>query len=51
MEKTKRGKKYSSFLKNPCDFIMLITIVLLLAIGVIMVLSASSPTALSESRK
>ena len=45
----KKGKSFSSFLKNPIDFTLLITILLLLSIGLIMVLSASSPSALSES--
>lgn len=44
----KKKTKFSKFMNNPLDFIMLITIILLLAIGVIMVLSASAPTALSE---
>ena len=34
---------------NSIDYILLITVLLLLALGLIMVLSASSPTALSES--
>lgn len=33
---------------NPVDFIMLLTILLLLSLGIVMVLSASSPTALAE---
>ena len=45
----KKGKSFSSFLKNPIDFTLLITILLLLSIGLIMLLSASSPSALSES--
>ena len=45
----KKGKSFSSFLKNPIDFTILITILLLLSIGLIMLLSASSPSALSES--
>ena len=45
----KKGKSFSSFLKNPIDFTLLITILLLLTIGLIMLLSASSPSALSES--
>lgn len=45
----KKRKSFSSFLNNPIDFTLLITILLLLAIGLIMVLSASSPSALSES--
>lgn len=45
----KKGKSFSSFLKNPIDFTLLITILLLLSIGLIMVLSASSPSALSTT--
>lgn len=43
------NKKFSSFLENPIDYTLLITVLLLLTIGLIMVLSASSPTSLSES--
>ena len=49
MKKTK--KKFSSFLNNSIDYTLLITVLLLLALGLIMVLSASSPTALSEGGK
>lgn len=45
----KKKKKFSSFLNEPIDFTLLITILLLLTIGLVMVLSASSPSALSES--
>ena len=45
----KKKKNFSSFVNNPIDFTLLITILLLLSIGLIMVLSASSPSALSES--
>ena len=45
----KMKKSFSSFLNNPIDFTLLIVILLLLTIGLIMVLSASSPSALSES--
>lgn len=38
------------FLNNPIDYTLLITVLLLLSMGLIMVLSASSPTALSEGR-
>ncbi len=48
MTKKKTGK-FSSFLNNPIDFTLLITIILLLGIGLIMVLSASSPSALAET--
>lgn len=49
MEKKKKIQKFSWFLNNPVDYTLVITILLLLAIGLVMVLSASSPTALSES--
>ena len=47
--KKRKEKKFSSFLNNPIDFTLLITILLLLSLGLIMVLSASSPSALAES--
>ncbi len=47
----KKNKKFSSFLDNPIDYTLLITVLLLLTLGLIMVLSASSPTSLSESGK
>lgn len=49
MAKKKKEKSFSSFLNNPMDFTLIITILLLLSIGLIMLLSASSPSALSES--
>ena len=45
----KKKKSFSSFVNNTIDFTLLITILLLLSIGLVMVLSASSPSALSES--
>ena len=45
----KKTEKFSSFLNNPMDFTLLITIILLLGIGLIMLLSASSPSALAET--
>lgn len=48
MVKKKKEKSFSSFLNNPIDFTLLITILLLLGIGLVMVLSASSPSALSQ---
>lgn len=48
-KKKKKSRNFSSFLRNPVDYTLVITILLLLAIGLVMVLSASSPTALSES--
>lgn len=47
----KKNKKFSSFLDNPIDYTLLITVLLLLTLGLIMVLSASSPKSLSESGK
>lgn len=49
MAKRRKEKSFSSFLNNPFDFTILITILLLLSIGLIMVLSASSPSALAKS--
>ena len=49
MAKKKKESSFSSFVNNPIDFTLLITILLLLSIGLIMVLSASSPSALAES--
>jgi cell division protein FtsW len=49
MAKKKKEKNFSSFLNNPIDFTIVLTILLLLGIGLVMVLSASSPSALSES--
>ena len=48
MAKKKKEKSFSSFLNNPIDFTLVITILFLLGIGLVMVLSASSPSALSE---
>ena len=48
MAKIKKQKSFSKFLNNPFDFTLLITILLLLGIGLVMVLSASSPSALSK---
>lgn len=51
MSVKKKEKKFSNFLNNPVDFTLVITVLLLLVLGLVMVLSASSPTSLSESRK
>src|SRR5574344_355753 len=48
-EKQKKAKKFSSFLNNKLDYVLLVTILLLLALGVVMVLSASAPSSLSEN--
>ena len=52
---TQKVKKMNSksdigFWNNPIDYTLLITVLLLLSLGLIMVLSASSPTALSEGK-
>ncbi len=44
----KKVKKFSSFINNPIDYTLVITILLLITIGLVMVLSASSPSALSK---
>lgn len=49
MAKKKELKGFSSYLNNSMDFTLLITVLLLLSIGLVMVLSASSPTSLQES--
>lgn len=49
MQKNKKVKRFSSFLNNKLDYILLITILLLLSLGVVMVLSASAPSSLSET--
>lgn len=49
MAKKRKEKSFSSFLNNPIDFTLVITILLLLGIGLVMVLSASSPSALAQT--
>ena len=44
----KKSSKFSWFLNNPVDFTLVIIILTLLCLGLIMVLSASSPKSLSE---
>lgn len=50
MAHNKKESAISLFSKSrePVDFILLITVLILLSTGIIMVLSASSPTSLSE---
>ena len=48
-KKKKKERNFSSFLNNSIDFALLASVLLLLALGLVMVLSASSPSALSES--
>ena len=45
----KKRKKVSSFAGNQFDFILCITVLILLSMGIIMVLSASAPSALSTT--
>lgn len=48
-KKSNKVKKVSKFVNNQFDFLLCITVLLLLSLGVIMVLSASAPSALSET--
>lgn len=45
----KRIKKVSNFVNNQFDFVLCITVLVLLAMGIIMILSASAPSALSTT--
>lgn len=47
----KKIKKFSKFLNNKMDYILFITVLILLSLGIIMVLSASAPSALSKTGK
>ena len=47
----KKVKRFSKFLDNRMDYILFITVLILLSLGVIMVLSASAPSALSKTSK
>ena len=47
----KKVKKFSKFLNNKMDYILFITVLILLSLGIVMVLSASAPSALSETGK
>ncbi|MGN1298821.1 MAG: putative lipid II flippase FtsW [Candidatus Scatovivens sp.] len=46
---SQKGKKINFFTKGSCDTIIIIVTIMLVALGLIMVLSASSPASLSES--
>lgn len=48
MSKVKKSKNFSRFLNNPIDFTLIIDVLLLLGFGLVMVLSASSPSALAQ---
>ncbi len=45
-----KGKDKEKLNKKPLDFILCIVIFLLLALGIVMVLSASAPSSLSKFR-
>ena len=49
MQKTK--KKPANFINQPFDFVLCVVIFILLALGIVMVLSASAPSALAETGK
>ena len=42
-------KKFSKFLNNKMDYVLVITVLILVSLGVVMVLSASAPSALSKT--
>ena len=44
-----KDKKVSNFVNNQFDFILCLTVFILLAMGIIMILSASAPSALSTT--
>lgn len=45
----KKVKRFSNFLNNKMDYILFVTVLILLSLGVVMVLSASAPSALSQT--
>ncbi len=45
----KKGKRVSKFVNNQFDFVLCITVLVLLAMGIIMILSASAPSALATT--
>lgn len=45
----KKTKKFSKFLNNKMDYVLVITVLILVSLGVVMVLSASAPSALSKT--
>ena len=48
MAPKRKIKGFSEFLNNPMDFTLLVTVLLLLALGLIMLLSASAPKSLQD---
>ena len=49
MAEKRKIKGFSSFLNNPVDFTLVITVLLLLSLGLVMLLSASAPKSMQES--
>ena len=49
MRETRMKNIPKNFSKDPIDFVLLIIVLMMLALGIIMVMSASSPTSLSET--
>ena len=47
--KKKKLRRFSNFIDNKLDYVLLVDILLLLALGVVMVLSASAPSSLVEN--
>ena len=50
VENKKKIKRTSKFLNNKVDYILVVTVLILLSIGVVMVLSASAPSSLSQNK-
>ena len=46
---SRKNKKMSNFVNNQFDFVLCVTVLVLLAMGIIMILSASAPSALSTT--
>ena len=47
----RKVKRFSRFVNNKFDFMLCMVVFILLALGIVMVLSASAPSALAESGK
>ena len=47
--KKKKVRRFSSFINNKLNYVLLVDILLLLSLGVVMVLSASAPSSLVEN--
>ena len=49
MRETRTKNITKNFSKDPIDFVLLIIVFMMLALGIIMVMSASSPTSIAET--